>query len=199
MIFIKHKSVGKKLSSLATDIAQRVGLTQEISDDENNKTVNKQTIIKNLDLEPHPSEGGYFKRTYSSELDLTCTAGTRKTLSSIYYMLTDDSPIGYLHKNKSDIIHYFHSGSPIAYFIIHPDGKFKRQILGNEVSQGQTPQLIVKGGCWKASELLEGEYGLLSEAVSPSFEYEDMELATIDIIQRQFPELPKSIINYIKK
>lgn len=159
--------------------------------------MNKQTIIKNLELEPHPSEGGYFKRTYTSEIDTSCPAGTRKTLSSIYYMLTDESSIGYLHKNKSDIIHYFHSGSPITYFIIHPDGKFEKQILGNEVSQGQTPQLIVKGGCWKASELIEGEYGLLSEAVSPSFEYEDMALASTKIIEQNFPDLLDDIKKFI--
>lgn len=160
--------------------------------------MNKQDIIKTLGLEPHPSEGGYFKRTYSSETETTCAAGTRKTLSSIYYLLTDDSPIGYLHKNKSDIVHYFHSGSAIRYFIIHPDGKLETQVLGNDLSKGQTPQLTVKGGCWKASELTEGEYGLLSEAVSPGFEYEDMELATTDTIHRQLPKVFDSIKQYIQ-
>ncbi len=157
----------------------------------------KQEIIKSLSLEPHPSEGGYFKRTYTSEIATPCPAGTRKTLSSIYYMLTDDSPIGYLHKNQSDIIHYFHSGSPISYWIIHPDGQLEKQILSNDISQGHTPQLTVKGGCWKASELVGGEYGLLSEAVTPSFEYEDMELADTTNIHRMFPESFDAIKPYI--
>jgi predicted cupin superfamily sugar epimerase len=160
--------------------------------------MNKQEVINTLGLEPHPSEGGYFKRTYTSEINTTVPAGTRKTLSSIYYLLTDDSPIGYLHKNKSDIIHYFHSGSAITYFIIHPDGKLETKVLGNDLSKGQTPQLTVKGGCWKASELTKGEYGLLSEAVSPSFEYEDMELADTDTIREQFPELFDSIERYVQ-
>lgn len=151
--------------------------------------MNKQEVINILGLEPHPSEGGYFKRTYTSEIETTAPAGKRKILSSIYYLLTDDSPIGCLHKNKSDIIHYFHSGSAITYFIIHPDGQFETRVLGNDLLKGQTPQLTVEGGCWKASELTEGEYGLLSEAVSPSFEYEDMELADADTIREQFPEL----------
>lgn len=160
--------------------------------------MNKQAVINTLGLEPHPSESGYFKRTYTSEINTTCPAGNRKTLSSIYYLLTDDSPIGYLHKNKSDIIHYFHSGLPITYFIIHPNGKLETKILGNNLSKGQTPQLTVKGGCWKASELPKGEYGLLSEVVSPSFEYEDMELANADTIREQFPELFNSIKAYIQ-
>lgn len=160
--------------------------------------MNKQEVINTLDLEPHPSEGGYFKRSYTSEIDTAVPAGKRKTLSSIYYLLTDDSPIGYLHKNKSDIIHYFHSGSAITYFIIHPNGQLETKILGNDLSKGQTPQLTVKGGCWKASELTQGKYGLLSEAVSPSFEYEDMELADLDLIHKQFPELHSIIKPFIK-
>jgi len=159
--------------------------------------MNKLAIIKTLALEPHPSEGGYFKRTYTSDIDLTCPAGTRKSLSSIYYLLSDDSPIGHLHKNQSDIIHYFHSGSAINYLIIHPDGQLERQTLGNDVSRGQTPQLTVKGGCWKASELQAGEYGLLSEAVSPGFEYTDMELAKTVTIQQQFPDLYEAVKKYI--
>ena len=157
----------------------------------------KNEIIKSLSLEPHPSEGGYFKRTYTSAIETPCPAGTRKTLSSIYYMLSDDSPIGYLHKNKSDIIHYFHSGSPICYWIIHPDSQLEKQILGNDVSQGHRPQITVEGGCWKASELLDGEYGLISEAVTPSFEYEDMELAEATNIHRLFPDLFEIIKPYI--
>lgn len=159
--------------------------------------MNKQEIIKTLQLEPHPSEGGYFKRTYTSEIDTTCPAGTRKTLSSIYYLLTDDSPIGYLHKNKSDIIHYFHYGSAITYFIIHPDGQLETQVLGNNLSKGQIPQLTVKGDCWKASELVDGEYGLISEAVSPGFEYRDMELASMSTIRDSYPDLLDPLRKYV--
>lgn len=170
---------------------------QNIGNHNDLKTVNKETLIKKLSLEPHPSEGGYFKRTYCSDIDTHSPAGARKSLSSIYYMLTDDSPIGHLHKNQSDIIHYFHSGSAISYIIIHPDGELETPVLGNDISQGQSPQIIVKGGCWKASKLNEGEYGLLSEAVSPSFEYEDMELASSNTMKQLFPEIYERILPYI--
>lgn len=157
----------------------------------------KQVIIEKLGLEPHPSEGGYFKRSYTSTVEVNCESGSRATLSSIYYMLTDDSPIGYLHKNKSDIIHYFHHGSPIDYFIIHRNGQLEKVTLGNNLEKGHQLQLIVKGGCWKASELKDGEYGLLSEAVSPGFEYEDMELADRSIIQKLYPAIVADIEKYI--
>jgi predicted cupin superfamily sugar epimerase len=162
-------------------------------------SMDKQQIIKTLELEPHPSEGGYFKRTYTSEIETPCPAGIRQTLSSIYYLLSNDSPIGYLHKNRSDIIHYFHSGSAISYLIIHPDGLLETQTLGNDISRGQTPQLTVKGGCWKASELSAGEYGLLSEAVSPGFEYADMELAEAATIRACFPAHFDTVKRYLRQ
>lgn len=148
-------------------------------------------------MEPH-IEGGYFSRTYSSELKTSRHSKPRCLLSSIFYLLTDDSPIGYLHKNKSDIIHYFHGGSPLRYIIIHPDGKLESQVLGADLDQGQQLQLIVRGGCWKATELVSGEFGLISEAVSPSFDYEDMELAEQKIIKHQFPQLWDQIAKYVR-
>ncbi|MDA3868797.1 MAG: cupin domain-containing protein [Gammaproteobacteria bacterium] len=159
--------------------------------------MNKQTLIKTLNLEPHPSESGYFKRTYTSPLNVHSPAGVRPSLSSIYYLLSDDSPVGFLHKNRSDIIHYFHGGGAIRYWIIHPEGRLETATLGSDLAQGQTFQLTVKGGCWKASELISGEYGLISEAVSPGFDYGDMELADAADMRRRFPALFEAIAAYI--
>lgn len=161
--------------------------------------MNKQQLIEKLSLTPH-IEGGYFSRTYSSELkaDIFSDSKPRSLLSSIFYMLTDDSPIGYLHKNKSDIIHYFHGGSPLSYLILHPDGNLETKVLGFDLDKGQQLQLIVRGGCWKATELEAGEFGLISEAVSPGFDYEDMELAERTIIKNRFPQLWDRISKYVR-
>jgi predicted cupin superfamily sugar epimerase len=164
-----------------------------------NFPVNKRQLIEKLSLEPH-IEGGYFSRTYSSELKTAISPNSKpkRLLSSIFYMLTDDSPIGYLHKNKSDIIHYFHGGSPLSYLILHPDGNLERQVLGADLDDGQQLQLIVHGGCWKATELVSGEFGLISEAVSPGFDYEDMELAEQSSIKNQFPQYWEQIAKYVR-
>ncbi|MFI3157689.1 MAG: cupin domain-containing protein [Methylococcaceae bacterium] len=160
--------------------------------------MNKRLLIEKLSLTPH-IEGGYFARTYSSDLKTELPSSKpRGLLSSIFYLLTDDSPIGHLHKNKSDIIHYFHGGSPLSYLIIHPDGNLERKVLGFDLDKGQQLQLIVRGGCWKATALEAGEFGLVSEAVSPAFEYEDMELAEAKIIKNQFPHLWDQISRYVR-
>jgi predicted cupin superfamily sugar epimerase len=161
--------------------------------------MNKQQIIEKLSLEPH-IEGGYFSRTYSSNVEarLPPDSKPRRLMSSIFYMLTDDSPIGHLHKNKSDIVHYFHAGSPLTYFIVDVDGRLDTRVLGPDLDRGQQLQLIVPGGCWKATLLEAGEFGLISEAVAPGFEYEDMELAQAETIQNQFPHLWPRLVKYVR-
>ncbi len=136
--------------------------------------MNVEQLIQSLTLEPH-IEGGYFRRTYSAPFRIE--GEDRCSLSSIYYLLTRDTPIGHWHRNRSDILHFFHSGSALTYWLISPDGTLEKHLLGPDPSQGHEFQLLVPGGYWKATHLEFGDYGLLSEAVTPGFVFEDMELA----------------------
>lgn len=162
--------------------------------------MDKDNLIKKLSLVEH-IEGGYYSEIYRSDLTIqTDREGSeRSLLTSIYYMLTDDRPIGYFHKNKSDIIHYFHAGSSLTYLILHPNGKLQKVKLGFDITKGDLLQLIVPGGCWKATVLEEGEFGLLGEAVAPGFDYRDMELGKADYFQSHFPDLCDELAPYVKK
>ena len=161
-------------------------------------TMTKEEIIESLGLELHPTEGGYFRRTYESGLNINGVDSNRKLLTSIYYMLTSDSPIGYLHRNKSDIIHYYHIGSPIKYLVITIDGKVSEKILGPNITNGEVPQLVVSGGKWKASQLCSGCFSLISEAVSPGFEYADNEIAKLEDLIQLSPDSISDLKRYIK-
>ncbi len=154
--------------------------------------MDKQAWITKLQLEAHPLEGGYFRRTYESEHFI----GERKLLTSIYYMLTDDSPIGYMHRNRSDILHYYHAGSSLRYLLLDEAGHLQEQRLG--IDAGASPQLLVPGGVWKIAILEVGEYSLISEAVSPGFEYRDNTLAKVEEIQALYPDLYPEIQQWIK-
>ena len=162
--------------------------------------MNKYDLIKQLSLVEH-IEGGYFAETYRGEYTVTTSreGKERNILTSIYYLLTEDRPIDHLHKNQSDILHYFHAGSPITYLIVYPDGKLNRVKLGLDIAQGETAQLLVPGGCWKAAVLEAGEFGLLGEAVAPGFDYRDMEIAQADNFRANFPDLWSELAPYIKK
>ena len=148
-------------------------------------------LIDALGLEGHV-EGGFFRRTYEATDTPRVDAGkgARFSMTSIFYLLTAEGPIGHLHRNESDIVHYFHLGDAIEYFLIHPDGRLETVMMGPDPTRGQQLQLTVRGGTWKASRLSEGSagYGLISEAVSPGFDYADMTLGRTSELLERFPE-----------
>ena len=150
-----------------------------------------EAVVHQLKLVEHV-EGGFFSRTYAADYRLLTPAGDdRRSMSSIFYLLAAQSPIGHFHLNRSDIVHYFHMGDPITYYLLHPDGELKTAVMGNNLSAGEVLQLTVPGGVWKASQIpIDGEhgFGLISEAVSPGFEYSDMTLGYQSKMIAQFPQ-----------
>ncbi|MFK7829497.1 MAG: cupin domain-containing protein [Congregibacter sp.] len=148
-------------------------------------------LIELLELEGHV-EGGFYRRTYeASQLPrLRTEHGERFSMTSIFYLLTREGPVGHFHLNRSDIVHYFNLGDPIDYFLMHPDGRLETVTMGPDPRQGHRLQMTVAGGTWKASRLTDGGengFGLISEAVSPGFDFEDMTLGYIDQLAKQFP------------
>ena len=159
-------------------------------------------VVSYLQLERH-IEGGFFRRTYEAEnLPRIITPdGERLSMTSIYYLLSAKSPVGHFHLNKSDIVHYFHMGEPVEYFLIHPDGHLERHIMGTDLKAGEKLQLVVPGGIWKASRILSSnktDYSLISEAVTPGFDYEDMSLGIREELASQFPQ-HKTIIRELTR
>lgn len=154
--------------------------------------MNKSDVIQTLQLEPH-IEGGYFRRTFTASERYLKGDGlpqqiVRPLMSSIFYMLTDDSPIGRMHRNRSAIMHYWHAGSALRYRLLKPDGELQHIELGPDLMRGQQLQMLVPGGWWKATELVDGEFGLLSEAVCPGFDFADMQLANFADINATYPQ-----------
>lgn len=176
----------------------------------------KETLIKELQLQGHV-EGTYFLRTYTSPMKINFASkedskdNERATMSTIYAMLTKDSPIDYFHANSSsDVVHYFHLGLPIRYYVVTPEGQYSTTVLGPDVLSGQKLQLMVPAGHWKAGEMIETgsvdskgikspDYSLISEALSPEFHYEDWKAACEDDLKNLVsPEHWKSLKHMIK-
>jgi predicted cupin superfamily sugar epimerase len=184
-----------------TDVAQQqltIGSTNSVSiselssiSNENNIPTAKQ-LAKSLNLESHV-EGGYFRQTFKADHrpNIDTENGDRVTMTSIYYLLSADSPIGHFHMNQSDIMHYFHKGDPITYYMLEPDGSLQKTILGPDPIKGHQMQMMVKGGTWKASKISTNAkfgYGLIGEAVAPGFDYADMQLGKAATLLMQFPQ-----------
>jgi predicted cupin superfamily sugar epimerase len=151
-----------------------------------------ESIIKTLDLSPHP-EGGYFKETYRSLGEIKEDSlsreykGSRNYSTCIYFLLTSDS-FSAFHRIKQDEIWHFYDGSPIRLHVITPEGIYSNHIIGRNVVAGEIPQFVVTGGCWFAAEVVDkNAHSLVGCTVSPGFSFEDFELKSRTELLALFP------------
>jgi predicted cupin superfamily sugar epimerase len=129
-----------------------------------------------LNLQKHPTEGGYFLETYrSKEMVMDETRGKRSYSTAIYYMLTDEADVfSEMHRLAIDEIFHFYLGDPVEMLHLYPDGKGERLILGNNIETGMRPQVLIPAGVWQGARLLPGgKFALMGTTVAPGFEYSD--------------------------
>lgn len=158
--------------------------------------IKKETLINALNLVEH-DEGGMFFQTCESDIVADIGEGrTRSLYNSIYYMLDEKSPICHLHRNKSDIVTYFHAGSVLDYTLISEDGKITYHKVGVDIEKNHKPQLLIPRGYWCYAVLTEGEFSLVSEAVIPGFDYDDRDLMSKAELHDLFPQYYEELKEY---
>jgi predicted cupin superfamily sugar epimerase len=127
-------------------------------------------LIRTLHLSVLPKESGYLGLIGESAQKASVEGRSLAVQSQVYYMLTRDRPVNYLHWLAPDDTHILIEGGPVDYFIFHPDGRAEKFVLGRNVAAGERPVVAVPGGCWKALRLHDGaSYALMANALSPEF------------------------------
>jgi predicted cupin superfamily sugar epimerase len=130
-------------------------------------------LIQTLHLKPLPGESGYLGLIGQSAQTVPIGGKALAVQSQVYYMLTRDRPVNYLHWLASDDTHILIEGGPVDYFIFHPDGRAEKIVLGRDVAAGERPVVAVPGDCWKALRLHAGaHYALMANALSPEWTQE---------------------------
>jgi len=156
-------------------------------------------LIAELGLAPNV-EGGFYRQTWESPDSIEMPYGSRPLANTIYYLLTEDSPIGHFHSNRSDITHFFHSGGPITYILISPRGSVRRIVLGLDHDLGERLSFTCPGGWWKSSHIGDGcSHGLVSEITVPGFRTDDHRMLTYAELARRYPDLVGSCREYVSK
>ena len=164
----------------------------------------KDIYIDKLGLIPLSEEGGYFAETHRSTQTIQVEGregDERNLFTTIYYMMAPElGGKNFLNSNKSEITHFYHDGWPAKYFYITPEGKVEKFILSNDILKGHVPQHRVPGGCLKAAEILVDEtdhakfkgeipFTLISEKMSPGFDYRDRCVPKASEVKALYPEL----------
>lgn len=137
-----------------------------------------EEVIELLQLQPHPVEGGFFRETYRSASSIDASVlpkygSARSFGTAIYYLLTPRT-VSALHQLPGDEVFHFYLGDPVRMLQLWPDGSTRVRVLGTDLIAGHEPQLVVPGGVWQGSHLIEGgKFALLGATMAPGFDYAD--------------------------
>jgi predicted cupin superfamily sugar epimerase len=141
-----------------------------------------------LHLEPHPIEGGFFRRTYTSALPVELERGTRPSGTAIYYLL-EPGTFSEMHMLESDELFHFYLGDPVEMLQLYADGRSAVFILGQDLAARQHVQLVVPAGVWQGTRLLgDGQAALLGCTVTPGFDFTDYRNASYAELVEKWPE-----------
>jgi predicted cupin superfamily sugar epimerase len=158
-------------------------------------------VIERLQLEPLTIEGGFFRETYRSTLQVPVAAlpsdyvDERNVSTAIYYLLTADT-FSVIHRVKSDEVFHFYAGDPVEMLQLAPDGGGKIVTLGNDLAAGHEPQVIVPAGVWQGCRLVrDGRWALMGCTVAPGFDYADYAAGTRAKLIASYPEFAQLIIS----
>ena len=133
-------------------------------------------VIRLLELQPHPVEGGFFRETY------------RSPHSTAIYFLLKPGHVSELHVLPSDEVYHFYLGSPIRMLQLWPDGSGKELLIGPDLAAGEVVQLVVPAGVWQGSRLVGEEgFALVGCTMAPGFEYTGYRSATRAELCEQWP------------
>jgi predicted cupin superfamily sugar epimerase len=140
-----------------------------------------------LKLEPHPVEGGWFRRTYTSAGTVESPRGQRAQGTAIYYLL-EAGTFSEMHVLASDEIFHFYLGDPVEMLQLHPDGGSTVFTLGPDLAAGQHVQLVVPSGVWQGTRLIDGgKVALLGCTVTPGFDFADYQNAGYGELAAKWP------------
>jgi len=145
-----------------------------------------------LKLEAHPVEGGFFRRTYTSDrnVDVERTAGAaRRAMGTAIYYLLEPGTFSEMHVLDSDELFHFYLGDPVEMLQLWPDGHSALITLGHDLEAGQHVQLLVPAGVWQGTRLIgDGKVALLGCSVTPGFDYADYVNASYEELAAKWPE-----------
>ena len=149
------------------------------------KELTATDIIKLLNLEPLPVEGGFLRQTWST-----------KNGTAIYYLITPESWSSFHLLDRVEIWH-FYAGSPLKQLLLHSNGKVEARCLGSDLKASQLPQSICPSGAWQSTRLIEGgNWALCGTTMSPPFVSNEYHHGNPEELLKLFPDAADLIKEY---
>lgn len=128
-----------------------------------------EDIITTLGMQAHP-EGGWYVETFVDD-----NGPDGRARSTAIYFLLRAGEVSHWHRVDAVETWHWHAGAPLA-LSIADDNSGHTHILGQELLNGQRPQVVVPRHGWQSARSL-GDWTLVGCTVAPGFRFEGFELA----------------------
>jgi predicted cupin superfamily sugar epimerase len=129
-------------------------------------------LIRQLGLQPHP-EGGHFRETFR---DAAADGDGRSRSTAIYYLLRAGERSHWHRVHDAAEVWHWYAGAPLRLRQWSGAGEVRSDRLGNDVPNGERPQIVVARDVWQAAESL-GAWTLVGCTVAPAFDFAGFEMA----------------------
>ena len=160
------------------------------------KKLTAEALIRELELEVLPLEGGHFRQTYQADETVAAPAPDPehpllkpRSTAILYLLSADPDSFSALHRLPADEIYHFYLGDPVELLLLGQEGESEVVTLGHDVLDGQHVQFAVPAGVWQGSRLMPGgEFALMGTTMAPGFIDTDFVPGDRDTLLEQFPE-----------
>lgn len=146
-----------------------------------------ETIRRQLDLEPLPLEGGYFRQTWRG----TAGPDDRPSGTAIVMLLSNrDGEFSAMHRLPTDEIWYYHAGDPVEMLLLDPVARTaETRLLGATLNRHEEPQIVVPARVWVGGRAAgPSDWSLFSCTMTPGFLPRDYEGGDSETLRSQFPD-----------
>lgn len=161
-----------------------------------------EDLIISLGLKPLPWEGGFYRETWRTEIEIPQDAlgdaynCARSAGTAIYYLLTPDT-VSRMHRLPSDETFHFYLGDPVEMLLLYPPERATGIVtFGQDIAAGQVVQFTVPGNVWMGARLAPGGaagYTLMGTTVAPGFDFDDLEMGEGAELISKWPDAARLI------
>jgi predicted cupin superfamily sugar epimerase len=111
------------------------------------------------------------------------------SFESTYVMYIKGQFSGYNWTNyQRDRVAVWNAGGIIALHMLYPDGRHERVLLGDVKHNHEVHyRVVVPHGVWEASEIIEGDYALITFVAAPALDHSLFKPYSVDEVAHEFP------------
>ena len=129
------------------------------------------SIIKMLDLKPHP-EGGWYTETYRDP-----DGGERGHSTAIYFLLRHGEESAWHRVRDAAEVWHHYDGAALELQLSADMKDIRTLVLGKDLHENQRPQHVVPADWWQRAKST-GDWTLVGCTVAPGFDFAAFEMMT---------------------